>query len=68
MISTEPASGLTTPSSMSRVVVFPAPLGPRSATRSPAPTVRSRPSTAWIRLYRFTRPRARRTSGADGIV
>ena len=34
-----PSSGVMTPSSIISVVVLPAPLGPRSATRSPAPTV-----------------------------
>src|SRR5439155_554274 len=48
-ISTVPASGAIAPSSISSVVVFPAPFGPRSATRSPAPIVRSTPSTATVR-------------------
>ena len=45
-MTTVPASGDTTPRTMSSVVVFPAPFGPRSATRSPACTTRSTPSTA----------------------
>ena len=48
-----------TPSSIISVVVLPAPFGPRSATRSPTPTVRSTPSTARTRLYCFTSPRRR---------
>ena len=42
----EPASGVMAPRSMRSVVVLPAPFGPSSATRSPAPMVRSTPSTA----------------------
>src|SRR5690349_17451145 len=38
------------------VVVLPAPLGPRTAVTVPAPTVRSRPSTAVLGPYRLTRP------------
>ena len=46
--STAPASGATTPRIMSSVVVLPAPFGPSSATRSPACTTRSTPSTARV--------------------
>src|SRR5438128_8811539 len=54
---------------MNSVVVFPAPFGPRSATRSPARTVRSTPSTARIRLYCLTSPRARSTSpSSEGML
>ena len=47
--STSPSSGDTTPRIMSSVVVLPAPFGPSSATRSPACTTRSTPSTARAR-------------------
>ena len=41
--------------------------GPRSATRSPASTSRSMPSTARTRLYCFTRARAVRIGDADDM-
>ena len=41
-----PASGVVSPSSISTVVVLPAPLGPSSPKHSPGHTSRSRPSTA----------------------
>ena len=44
-----PGIGLTTPSTINNVVVLPAPFGPSSATRSPACTTRSTPSTARAR-------------------
>src|SRR5256885_2829282 len=53
---------MTAPSSIRSVVVFPAPLGPSRATRSPASTTTSTPSTACTSLYFFLRPRASRTA------
>ena len=53
---TVPSSGRSRPSSMSMVVDFPAPLGPRSATTSPRRMVRSRPSTAVTAPKRLVRP------------
>ena len=41
-----PSSGLTRPSSIRSVVVFPAPFGPRNPTTSPASTVKLSRSTA----------------------
>ena len=43
---TVPESGRRSPSMVSRVVVLPAPLGPRMPTNSPSPTSRLTPSTA----------------------
>ena len=43
---TVPLVGWVRPRTMSRVVDLPAPLGPRKATTSPGPTLRSRPFTA----------------------
>ena len=43
--STRPEIGARRPESVSKVVVLPAPFGPRSATTSPAPTVRDRSRT-----------------------
>src|SRR3954468_19909280 len=45
--STEPVVGCDRPSTMSMVVVLPAPLGPRNATISPGSSIRSMPRTAW---------------------
>ena len=45
--STVPDVGWESPSTMSMVVVLPAPLGPRKATISPGSRVRSMPRTAW---------------------
>ena len=44
---TWPESGRVRPSTMSIVVVLPAPFGPRSATVSPGAMVRSMARTAW---------------------
>ena len=44
---TVPVSGAVSPSSMSIVVDFPAPLGPSSATVSPRSIDTSMPRTAW---------------------
>src|SRR5512140_1491450 len=46
MTRTVPASGRRMPEMIRSVVVFPAPLGPRSAWNSPRGTARSSPSTA----------------------
>jgi len=43
---TEPPSGLRSPSTISSVVVLPAPLGPRMPKISPRSTVSEMPSTA----------------------
>ena len=64
--STVPASGRDSPSTMSMVVVLPAPLGPRKATISPGSTVRSRPSTAVTGPKRLVSPR-RATAGTGPI-
>ena len=65
MISISPWSGVIAPSSMSSVVVLPAPLGPSNPTRSPACTVRSTPSTACTSLNRLRSPRASSTAPMD---
>ena len=44
---TVPESGRRSPSRHSTIVVFPAPLGPRSAVTMPAAAVQEAPSTAW---------------------
>ena len=46
-----PEVGLITPDSSLRVVVLPAPLGPRKATNSPASTFKSIPRTASTARY-----------------
>ena len=51
-----PASARSSPSRMRRVVVLPAPLGPRKPWTSPRSTCRSRPSRATVAPKRFTRP------------
>jgi len=57
--STSPAVGCSRPESIFNVVVFPAPFGPRKPTRSPAPTLKSMPSTARTVSYdRCTRERS----------
>ncbi len=53
---TVPVSGRVRPSSMSMVVDFPAPLGPRNATTSPGAMSRSTPRTAWIGPKLLRRP------------
>src|SRR5215472_9108397 len=57
--STSPASGRVRPSRISMVVVFPAPLGPRSPKHSPRWMVRSSPATATTSSYRLTSPAVR---------
>src|SRR2546425_11719873 len=53
----DPEVGRIRPSNMRRVVVLPAPLGPRNPKTSPRCTSRSRASTAVIDWpYRFVRP------------
>src|SRR6266571_8582954 len=64
-ISTSPRSGAVSPSRISMVVVFPAPLGPSSPKHSRALTVRSSPATATTSAYRFASP-AQRMGGAGG--
>ncbi len=61
---TVPRSGRVNPRSMSRVVVLPAPLGPRKATISPGRTVRERPSTAATEPKLLWRP----SSSTAGVV
>src|SRR4029077_21131794 len=53
---TEPVRGCDQPSTMSMVVVFPAPLGPRKATISPGSRERSMPRTAWTRPKSLVTP------------
>ena len=52
-----PASGVITPSSISSVVVFPAPFGPSRPTRAFCGTTRSIPSTAAVPRKRFVSKR-----------
>src|SRR5436190_8061409 len=52
---TAPAVGRRYPSSVSTVVVFPAPLGPSRASTSPAPADNEIPSTGVTSPYRTTR-------------
>ena len=52
----EPAVGATSPSSIRRVVVFPAPLGPRSPTTRPGASCTVRSSTATTSPKRLVRP------------
>src|SRR5712691_2876610 len=54
-----PESGLRSPSIISRVVVFPAPLGPSRPKNSPAPTSRQTPSAATVSPYRLRRSSAK---------
>src|SRR5690348_2900136 len=63
--STCPASGRVSPSRISIVVVFPAPLGPRSPKHSPRWMVRSSPATAVTSSYFLTSP-AVRIAGPSG--
>jgi len=51
-----PASGRSRPSSTRIVVVLPAPWGPTNPCTSPAVTVRSSPSRAWVGPNVFTSP------------
>src|SRR5258706_10391768 len=53
---TVPASGWFSPSRISTVVVFPAPLGPSNPKHSPTPIDRSTPSTATTSPSLLTRP------------
>src|SRR6476661_6458216 len=66
--STSPASGSVSPSQISIVVVFPAPLGPSSPKHSPRATARSRPSTATTSPYAFRRPATRSAGPAVVLV
>src|SRR5437763_8990455 len=61
---TVPAVGRRKPSTVSTVVVLPAPLGPRRATTWPASAVNETPSTAVTGPYRTTRPETS-TAGID---
>ena len=68
--STVPPVGDVSPRNMSTVVVLPAPLGPRNATISPDPMVRSIPSTAVTvlpsgRVKALVRPVARMAARAE---
>src|SRR6476619_3904293 len=60
---TEPVVGCDRPSTMSIVVVLPAPLGPRKATISPGSRERSMPRTAWTGPKSLVTPDSR-TAGA----
>src|SRR5215475_13390445 len=51
-----PAVGWTRLRSMRKVVVFPAPLGPRKPVTRPGSTTNDRLSTALTRLYCLVRP------------
>src|SRR6476660_2247317 len=51
-----PAVGVTRLSSIRRVVVLPAPFGPRKPVTRPASTVNDRSSTARTFLYTLVRP------------
>jgi hypothetical protein len=53
-----PASGVTKPSSIRSVVVFPAPLGPRNPVIEPGSTVKLRSSTAFTAPKRLLNPEA----------
>src|SRR5512137_578700 len=50
---TSPPLGWSSPERTLRVVVFPAPFGPRNPTRSPAPTEKEMPSTAFTASWRL---------------
>jgi len=51
----EPESGSSRPSMALRVVVLPAPFGPRSPKTSPSSTLKLTPRTAWCPAYDFCR-------------
>src|SRR3990172_13429609 len=62
---TRPASGSTMPQAMRKVVVLPAPLGPKRPTISPGNTSKSTPSTTRRLPYDLTRPRTFRSDTRD---
>jgi hypothetical protein len=49
-------------------VVFPAPLGPRTAVTWPRSAVKSRPARAWVALKRLVSPRASTMGGTCGSL
>src|SRR5207244_2309176 len=61
---TLPVSGLSRPAASRSVVVFPAPVGPRSTTNSPSATRRLKSEMACVRPNRFDTPS--RMSSATG--
>src|ERR1700759_2764994 len=63
----EPLIGLTRPAIVSSVVVLPAPLGPRSATTSPAPTRRCIPRTTGVPRYPVQRSSMTSASAARSL-
>src|SRR5438034_6494843 len=65
--SMDPTSGVIAPSSISSVVVLPAPLGPSSPTVSPARNVRLTSLTASTPRKRFTSPSARSTTVSSTV-
>src|SRR5689334_23893842 len=63
-----PAVGVSSVVSTRRVVVLPAPLGPRKPTISPSATVRSTPRTASTVRLRLRNVRARPSASIIGIL
>src|SRR5208282_2298800 len=59
----DPAVGRSNPAIARSRVDFPAPFGPRSASNSPSPTVRSTPERTGWRSIRTIRPRTSRRGG-----
>ncbi len=60
-----PAVGATSPSSVRRVVVLPAPFGPRKPVTRPGRTVKDRSDTAVTCPNRFVRPRTSTTRSGE---
>src|SRR5262245_10297204 len=63
-----PASGFTSPSRIRKVVVFPAPLGPRKPVTVPPSTPKLRSSTARTEPKRLVSPRTSITAIVDPSV
>src|SRR3954466_15933692 len=63
-----PASGSIMPQAMRKLVVLPAPFGPKSPTISPGSTSKSTPSTTRRRPYDFTRPRTFKSDKCESSV
>src|SRR6478672_3686466 len=63
-----PAVGVSSVVSIRRVVVLPAPFGPRKPTISPSSTVRSTPRTASTVRFRLRNVRARPSASIIGIL
>src|SRR5215471_18877524 len=63
-----PAVGRSSVVSIRRVVVLPAPFGPRKPTISPSSTVRSTPRTASTVRFRLRNVRARPSASIIGIL